>query len=285
MWTAEARGVLGRNNLVPLPFLAYARASAGLRRWLDCGDRIAGAFLSRALTSAEKSDLGVRIYNDSAAHLGLAMHPWEEAWLARRLPPAPARLLVGACGAGREVVWLASADYQIDAFDPAGKMTGLASRRLDDRAHIHTFLYEELSAAVLDGRDGPAAPLAGQRYDGVLLGWGSLTHVLDEAERLRLFRALHRLCPAGPILASFWCDHPTALAAGRADRLGGAAGRTVARWRKQSTEPSPREAFTVHAGFVHRFTPEEIGALGAAVGRTVIWDQDDTHYPHATFVA
>jgi len=69
-----------------------------------------------------------------------------------------------------------------------------------------------------------------------------------------------------------------------ADRLGVAAGRTVARLRKLYTEPSPREMFTIHAGFVYRFTREEIAALAATVGRTVLWDQDDTEYPHATFV-
>jgi hypothetical protein len=270
-------------STLPRSFLAYVRASAGVRRWLDRGDHLAGAFLSRALTSAEKSELGIRIYDASTYYRGVELRPWEQAWLARDLPPAPAHLLVGGCGAGRELVWLAAAGYALDAFEPAVHMTRQARQRLGDRARIQSFRYEDLSAAVLDGRDSPAATIATERYDAVLLGWGSLTHVLEEAERLRLLRTLHRLCPRGPILASFWCEQQTTIANGRAARLGIAAGRTVARLRNLCTDPPPHEVFAMHAGFGHNFTRDEIEALAATVGRAVIWD-DDTEYPHATFI-
>jgi hypothetical protein len=243
--------------------------------------------LSQALTPSEKSDLGIRIYDASPANRSLAMMPWEEAWLARRLPAPPARILVGACGAGRELQALASRGYTVDAFEPAPSLARDARARLGDRARVFVFRYEELSAALLDGRDGPAAALAGERYDAVLLGWGSLTHVLDESERLRLFRVIDRLCPRGPLLASFWCDQPVTTvtpALDRAQRVGAAAGRVVARMRNLCTAPSPREIFALHSGFAYRYTRSELEALAASVARTMIWERDDTDYPHASFV-
>lgn len=269
------------------PIVLYARAAAALRRWLDRTDRFAGALLSAALTADEKSALGVRLYDVSPVGRGTALLAWEQTWFARRLPPPPARILVGACGAGRELLALAAAGYTLDAFEPARSLARVAQARIGDRALVLSFRYEELSAAVLDGAHSDAAALAGRRYDAVLLGWDSLSHVLDGAERLRLARALDRLCPRGPWLASFWCELPSssgAPAAGRMERYATAWGERLARLRKLPITPSPRESFLLHGGFTHRFTRDELEALAAAVGRALEWDDDDTDYGHATFV-
>ncbi|MGZ4337985.1 MAG: class I SAM-dependent methyltransferase, partial [Gaiellaceae bacterium] len=260
---------------------------AGVRHWLDRTDRLTGAFMSAALTAAEKSDFGIRLYDASPAYRGTALLPWEPAWFSRRLPPAPARILVGACGAGREVLALTAAGYTVDAFEPARTLFRAARTRVADKARVCSFRYEDLSAAVLDETRNAATELASQRYDGVLLGWGSLTHVLDETERLRLMRALDRLCPRGPLLASFWCDNAAVAApiVGRAERYATAGGRALARLRKLPVVASRRETFTLHAGFAYRFTKNEIEALARSIDRELLWDDDDTDYPHATFVA
>lgn len=268
-----------------VPALAYLRASAAMRRFLDRGERLAGGFLSAALTPDEKSELGIRLYDASPLHRGVGLFDWERAWLARRLPPAPARVLVGACGAGREVLALVDAGYAVDAFEPARALCDLAGERAAARARVLRFRYQELSAAVLDGADGPAAALAHERYDAVLLGWGSLTHVLDAGERARLLSALDRLCPRGPILASFWCDDALRAApvVGRAERWGRASGRALARLRRLAIAPAPRESFIIGGGFAYRFTAGEIAALARAVGRDAVWDDDAADYPHVTF--
>jgi hypothetical protein len=269
-----------------LPVLVYARAAARLRRWLDGADRIASAFLSAALTAEEKSDLSIRLFSASPVGRGTTLMPWEHAWLDRRLPPAPARVLVGACGAGREVLALTAAGYAVDAFEPARTLFRTARARSADKARVLSFRYEEIAAAVLDQTHNAAAELASQRYDAVLLGWGSLTHVLDENDRARVLRSLARLCPRGPLLASFWCDK-SGSGAPSVDRVEGQAvawGRRLAMLRKLPGRPSPRESFTLHAGFAHRFTESEIEALATAIDREVLWEDDDTYYPHATFV-
>lgn len=268
------------------PIVLYARTAATVRRWLDRTDRLAGALLSAALTADEKSALGVRLYDASPVGRGTALMPWEAAWLARRLPRPPAHILVGACGAGRELLALADAGYMLDAFEPARSLARMAQARIGERARVLSFRYEELAAALLDGVQSEAAALARRRYDAVLLGWDSLSHVLDEAERLRLVRALDRLCPRGPWLASFWRELPSHGApTGRLERRAAAWGRRLARLRKLPVAPSPRESFLLHGGFTHRFTKSELEALAAAVGRELSWDDDGTDYGHATFVA
>jgi hypothetical protein len=120
----------------------------------------------------------------------------------------------------------------------------------------------------------------------VLLGWGSLAHVLDDEERRRLLRALTRLCPRGPLLASFFCEYggDGDRTQGRAERLGAACGRRLATLRNVRVAPSPRERFTLHAGFARMYSRAEIEALVEAVGRKVVWEEDETDYPHATFL-
>ena len=170
--------------------------------------------LSEALTTEEKARLTNRIYNTFPNYLsgarapwGEKLAPWEETWFGRRLPKPPGRILLGACGAGREALALLEMGFEVDAFDLAAELASIARQTIGNRARVLTLGYEDLSAAVLEGKAGPATSLAQERYEAVLLGWGSLTHVMDPNERLRLLRSLTLICPSGPILASFWCTN------------------------------------------------------------------------------
>src|SRR4051794_31497614 len=177
--------------------VAYARLSRAMERARLAGDRLVGAVLAEALTLPERSRLVIALYDASPLHRGQGLFGWERPWLQRRLPPPPARLLVGACGAGREALALAAAGYRVDAFDPASSLVALLNARAGARLRSAAFRYQDLAAAVLDGAGGAAARFAGERYDAVLLGWTSLSHVLDADERARLLRAVDRLCPEG----------------------------------------------------------------------------------------
>src|SRR4030095_15240282 len=129
-----------------------------------------------------------------------------------------------------------------------------------------------------DNISGPASSLE-KYYDAVLLGWGSLTCLMDPAERMRLLRALDLICPKGPILASFWCTNgysPRKPARRRTERLGQALGAALAKLRGGRAEAADREHFLSHSGFGHVFAPAEIEQLGAMIRRSVIWESDDT---------
>jgi hypothetical protein len=256
--------------------------------------RFLETMLIQVLTTEEKARLSRYLFNvfpkapgEAVPVWGETLAPWEETWFRRRLPAPPARVLLGGCGAGREVVALMKEGFYVDAFDPAPNLVSSTRAAVGDKARILTFGYEELSAAVLDDTSGPASSLE-KYYDAVLLGWGSLTCLMDPTERMRLIRALDLICPKGPILASFWCTNgysPRKPTRRRTERLGRALGVAMAKLRGVRPETASQEHFMAHSGFGHVFAPEEIEQLGATIGRSVIWDCDDTDYSHVTFVA
>ena len=260
-----------------------ARARAALHR-------AAGAFLAAALTSEERSRLTIHLYNAHRPYRELGdntLEPWERSWFARRLPPPPARVLIGACGDGREAKPLLEEGFEVDAFEPAAALAGVAARRLAGRGRVASFRYEDLSRAVLDGA-ATADGFAKERYEAVILGAGSLTHMIDAGERRRLVRALDRLCPRGPILASFWrADQPAPSwrPPGRLARGSHAIGRAVARARGIREPGGIALTFGRHYGFAYAFDPPELGELASLVGRSVIWEDHGTRSPHVTFPA
>jgi hypothetical protein len=184
-------------------------------------------------------------------------------------------------------VGLLEKGFQVDAFDPAPDLASASIKSVLNQARVSTFSYEDLSASVLNGASGAASAFARERYDAVLLGWGSLTHVLDSEQQLRLLRALDTICPVGPILASFWCTNgyaPKMPTRERALRCGKAVGRTVAAVRGISGKASPNLSFAFHRGFGYIFTPEQIEDLGTSIKRRVEWEFDETTYSHVTFL-
>ena len=46
--------------------------------------------------------------------------------------------------------------------------------------------------------------LAKAHVDAVLVGWGSYTHLLRTARRVRFLESLRGICPGGPVLLSFF---------------------------------------------------------------------------------
>jgi SAM-dependent methyltransferase len=230
----------------------------------------------------------VRIYDSFPDYrdVGDTLYSWEEPWFGARLPPAPAQVLVGACGTGREAVALANRGYRVDAVEPAPEFVAESRRRLGARGRVYRASYEQVSALVLDTpeRDNP---LQHARYDAVILGSGSLTHVLDPGDQERILRAIGQLCPDGPILASFFCDSDDAPPppTGRALRIGRSVGRWIARMRGLRGTPSDRLSYRAHSGFAYTYTPREVERLGKAVGREVAWEHGQMQpFHYATFL-
>jgi hypothetical protein len=259
--------------------LAYVRADAVARRVLEGMRRGLGALLAESLSPGELRALSVRLYGVSLSAAGPhdRLFDWEVPWFQTRLPPPPARLFVGGAGAGREVLALAPRGYEIDALEPAAV---LVPRLAESGARLAVCAsYEELADAV-GGGGGEAAVIAGRTYDAVLLGWGSLTHVMRAEDRVRVLVACTKLT-RGPILASFWMkDHGMQSIDGRAVAIGRRAGRALARLRGAAPAAAAGEPFA----FGHAFERDEIEALGRAIGRRVAWDGAAGEYPHATFL-
>ena len=262
--------------------VAFAHVDQLVRRGMDAARRGLGALLAEAMTPEELRALSVTLYgsllNASSQRHGL--WDWESRWFAARLPAAPARVLVGGAGAGRESLPLGDLGYQVDGLEPAPSLCASLAQALGPARLAVCASYEDLARAVLDGAGGPAAPLVGQRYDAVILGWGSFTHVLVEDERRRTIQACARLTD-GPILASFWMRDQAADAdsSARAARLGRALGQRLGRLRLGDGAPPGEKS-----AFGHAYERAEVEALARAAGREVIWEGASGVYPHATFV-
>jgi hypothetical protein len=265
--------------------LGYASAEAWLRQLQDALNGAARGLLGTALRTDEQEALGIAIYDRNFRPTARdALFAAERAWLLERLPHAPAQLLVGGAGSGREAQPLCELGHHVDAFEPAARPMAACAARVGERGEVLRGRYEDLSRAVLDGGGGPLAPFASRRYDAVLLGWTSLSCVLEPDERRRLIAACDRLAPEGPLLVTMWMTTQAALE-GRAQRAGRAAGTLVGSTlgRLRGVHADEPAAFASGGGFYHLFSTEEIEALATSVGRTVAWGAGNW-YPHATFL-
>jgi hypothetical protein len=86
--------------------LAYSRCHTACSSALERTRGALEVFLREALTTQEKASLAHALFGPLRNYGGFGLQPWEQRWYARDLPPAPARVLVGGCGAGRELVGL-----------------------------------------------------------------------------------------------------------------------------------------------------------------------------------
>jgi SAM-dependent methyltransferase len=252
--------------------LGALTVSDSLEKWGAATRLEAGRFLSQVMRPEEREQLSLERYSASAwapaAQRGL--RAWESDWFKRELPHAPAHLLVAGCGTGREVLPLLKDGYQITAFDGAPGPLKVAQELCANRA------------VVAEGSGGGAlAPLLGKKFDAIILGWGSLTHVAGVKERGRVLRACSALT-GGPLLTSFYSlelgemkTHDTKWAT----RLGRTLGRNL---RALDVGPSVVE-FSDWGGFAEYLTREELAQHGAALGRDVDWNEGgDIPFPFVT---
>ena len=203
---------------------------------------------------------------------------WERDWYDAALPPAPARVLVTAAGAGREVAALLARGYVVDAFEPVPRLAS-ACAALPRFGTVVVADHDDFVRAACGDGGGPAAPLGARAYDAVVVGWGSLAHLLTARDRVALLRACRAVSPRGPILASFFtarAEPPPGLR-GRAAR---AAGGGLRRLRR--LPPPPRGVSLLwHAGFRRCSTRDEIEELAAALDERLTVAMEP--YGHATF--
>lgn len=243
----------------------HARASVLAHRGLAATDGFVAGVLDGALSIEDKSRLGVDLY-DAAPHYreAGALFGWEEKWFDLRLKRAE-RVLVGACGAGREVRALIDRGHLVSGFEPAPSLLRLAESRAPD-AELWEDTYESWARAARPGH-----------YDAVVLGWGSISHVLDPAERRALVAHCSRVCAHGPILLSYW-PRATNPQGARARLLGAAVGRGLGSGQVLG------DAYRANIGFIHMFDGEELSDLAASVGRDLVIEGGPADYSHATLL-
>lgn len=261
--------------------LAWVRVNRSVDRAQAIVQQATSGFLGAAFTTAELNDLGLRLYGAApgvySALRGLM--EWETAWYDASLPSPPATILVTAAGSGREAAALVARGYTVDALEPEPGFAAVCASVPGLRDFV-TADHNQLASAVLDGISDPAAVLGGRTYDGVIIGWGSFTHLLDQAGRIRLLQAAGCLTPTGPVLLSFFAKGTRALPPSRLRSLSRAAGLRLARLRHVEPGAEAGDGIVWHLGFVHSFAEEDIEALARSVGRHA--DYASSPYGHAT---
>ncbi len=270
---------LGRGTAIGAAWL-YSWVDVMAERARRAGTRFMSGLLTTSLSRRHLQSLSPRLYDAHLhTHRNHGLFEWERAWFRNRLPDRPARILVGAAGAGREAEPLAAFGYSVDAFEPGPRSAGMCERRLGRTGRVFTGSYGDLAAAVLDGEANPLSPLAGEEFDAVLLGWGSLGHLLVPSERARALHAAAALTPTGPVLASFFLasDGTTELDDSKARSAGELVGRVLG-----GRSAARSLVFVSRYGFMDAVPKLEIDELAKEMGRSAVWEQAAWGYPHVT---
>jgi len=247
-------------RLLSTAMVASARVNTAIQRASSAWANATGAALASALTDDELSAITVALYDRShtAGWADFGLRGWEEDWYAVALPPPPATVLVCAAGGGREVRALVTMGYAVDAFEPADAAFAQLRQAEGPRCRTIQASYEDFVTGNIALAD---------TYDAVVLGWGSLSHVMSAPVRRVIWKAADRHC-TGPLLASFYMRHRHRV--GRAERWGRLIGEPLGRLRGV-----PRRGGAVKyahwGGFSEPLTFEEVEQAGRDLGRPTRW--------------
>jgi hypothetical protein len=173
---------------------------------------------------------------------------WEQAAIDEHFGGA-SRIAVAACGGGREVLALRNAGFDAIGYEPHPGLVAYAQELL--AAHGHPSCVHPAP------RDSFPA---GERCDGVIVGWGAYSLIHGRARRVSFLQAAReRVAPGSPLLISFFqrsaLSRELRLTQGLANGLRRLAGR----------EPIEL-GDTLAPNRVHVFAPEQIAAEAAAAG-------------------
>lgn len=211
----------------------------------------------------------LNLYGPKISRNGLFL--WEDEAIKNFFPPPPARILVGAAGSGREMIVLGSCGYCFSGFEPIKASANHAELIIpkDNTLVFKLGTYEDLINGHLKEIED-CSP-----YDGAILGWGSITHILDPKMRKLVLKKFRELCPSGPILLS-WI---------RASYISS----KVRFLRKFFSflglrNYSDRDYFKFEMGFCHTFTKDEMVDLVKYLGDSIVFYEDERTNPHAVLL-
>ncbi len=228
----------------------------------------------------------IRAYLPGGATHEAGLFPWEIDIISSPPFPSLGTILLGGAGGGRELAGLLARGYHVVAFEPNPVLVrgALVTAGASPRAVVVQASYRDL-VQMVHGRRGPLSDaVAGRAFDGVILGWGSLTHVIEPEDRYALFAALRTIAPHAPVLASFFLRHahgrqPGATGGQRAR----AAVRRIFRCLGANQRPPEGLCFQRSGGFVYSFLQEELIELAASC-RYHVDKFSERDFPHALLV-
>lgn len=208
-----------------------------------------------------------RTYSESSRYLPNStgyvsgLYPWEEQALRDHFPAAPAHILVGGAGSGREPFALSELGYQVTAFEPVLSLVDAMQQqgKAQDRVACYAGGYEELPFVM--------SPARGERirlsdlgpFDAAILGWGSFSHINDERQRQNALRHFGELT-SGPILLSFTSTRGD-------EEIPTSRIRSTLLKRKHR---HPADRFSMSMGFQHPVTELEVSDLAGGAHLNIL---------------
>lgn len=213
------------------------------------------------------------VYDAAAPDFRAHLFNWEADMVARVFPPAPARVLIGGAGGGREAFVLAERGYQVTAFEPSSVLAAsMADRAATVHAAVEVLLgrYQDLPVLRRFDTGEPVDLTADVRFDVAMLGWSSFSHIRHRRERIATLQRFAAVTD-GPVVASFFL-RPATL--GSRHWLGRMANRLGLR--------SEGDSFTPHIGFFHLSSEEELAREVAEAGLELVaasYNASDGYWP------
>lgn len=214
--------------------------------------------------------LTARAYNRNPGYRNEAynssLYDWERDAIRDFFPPPPARILVGACGAGREMFALAGLGYQVAGFDPAQRLVQLCLKHVP-ASHLLQCWVQSYEQFLRD----PPHEVSNMTFDAGIIGFGSFAHLASTEERRNLLKAFQRRCQSGPLLMSWVAKRP------------GVPQLRVRRALRQLRIPtaSSGDFYTANEGPMHHYDFEEILGLVQDANCRILRYNDTQNFPYA----
>jgi hypothetical protein len=274
---------------VPTWIRALLAADKAMLRLENLRDGLRDELLLAWVAPEDRAALTAALYSDQSTYLPgghrfkSGLFPWEKKVIDGDRFPRKGRALVGAAGAGREVMALVERGFEVVAFDPCQPFVEAAREVAPpDRATIVHASYADLVDAA-EGRGGPLAEVVrGAPFDAVVLGWGSLSHVMPASARADLLRAVHRLAPRAPVLASFALEPESATPVPGKGRVRDGLRRAFRALRAPGVSEAG-DHFFPNTGFFSYLGSDEVVRLAWEAGYEVPLFEESP-YAHALFV-
>jgi SAM-dependent methyltransferase len=203
------------------------------------------------------------------------LFPWERAIVEKSFPAPPARVLVGGAGGGREAYALIKMGYDVVAFEPAPEL--VATMRARSKVEYPTLEayragYEDLPVMPAEDGEAPVDLQQQATFDAAILGWCSLSHLVDDSARSQAIAKMAALT-RGPVLVSYFPDRAgPSVVAGRGGLLNGLQRRALRRGKA---------IFTTGVGYARLLNEAEFRNIAERAGVEIVHIEGDTDWPHA----
>jgi hypothetical protein len=238
------------------------------------------AYNDLAYASAEQ-------YAPSSRRFRAGLFEWEKAAIEHHFPKPPARILIGAAGGGREAFALAEKGYQVTAFEPCFRLVQeMAAKAETCGGQIQVLvgscqdLWRREERANSESIRIPQLPVAEQlpKFHGIVLGWGSLSHIPARKDREKLLLTCSRMLETeGALLASYLGSFNPKNNSNRPTSIRGRIRHAIRTYGKGESN----DHFYSNLGYVHRLDREEIAATASKASLSIVHScHDPTVYPY-----